>query len=89
MNGKLACMKILRCANEVLITDLGTYLDKGKCKWFNKIRDLSICMSLMTTHSPLLGSLKKRTELSKYVSKYYFCCCCISLTGRDKSCSKL
>jgi hypothetical protein len=47
MNEKGAYMKILKCANEVLIIDLGTYkyLDKGKCKWFNKIKDLSICMS--------------------------------------------
>lgn len=32
MNEKVAYMKILKCANEVLIIDLGTYLDKGKYK---------------------------------------------------------
>jgi hypothetical protein len=46
MNGKVACTKILRCDSEVLIIDLGTYLDKGKYKWFNKMKHLSICMSL-------------------------------------------
>lgn len=30
MNEKVAYMKILGCANEVLIVDQGTYLDKGK-----------------------------------------------------------
>jgi hypothetical protein len=37
MNGKVACTKILRCDDEVLIIDLGTYLDKDKYKWFKKM----------------------------------------------------
>jgi hypothetical protein len=85
MNGKVACTKILRCADEVLIIDLGTYLDKGKYKWFNKTKVLSICMSFMMTHSSLAGGPKKRTE----ISKYYYCFCSVSLTNRDESCSKL
>jgi hypothetical protein len=39
MNENVAYMKIVGCANNVLITDLGTYLDKGKYKWFNKIKN--------------------------------------------------
>lgn len=33
-----AYKKILRCTNIALVTDLGTYLDKGEYKWLNKIK---------------------------------------------------
>jgi hypothetical protein len=42
MNGKVACTKTLQCADEVLIIDLGTYLDKGKYKWVNKMKDVNM-----------------------------------------------
>jgi len=33
-----ACSGIaLTSANKSLVTDLGRYLDKRKCKWFNKV----------------------------------------------------
>jgi hypothetical protein len=40
MKDKVAYRKIMGCANKVLIIDLGRYLDKGKYKWFNKIKGL-------------------------------------------------
>jgi hypothetical protein len=38
---EVAYKKILACTNKALVTDLGRYLYeyKGKCKWFNKLKD--------------------------------------------------
>jgi hypothetical protein len=34
---EVAYTKILACTNKTLVTDLGRYLYKGKCKWFNRL----------------------------------------------------
>lgn len=36
MDKEVAENKILRCANKALVMDAGLYLDKVKCKYFNK-----------------------------------------------------
>jgi len=40
MNKETAYRKILRCTNTDLIRTLDKYLDKVKCKWFNKTNEV-------------------------------------------------
>jgi hypothetical protein len=40
MNEEVAYQKILRCATNALVIDLGTYLDKVQYKWFSQIKYL-------------------------------------------------
>ena len=36
MNKEVTCRKILRCASEGQIRNVGRFVDTVKCKWFNK-----------------------------------------------------
>jgi hypothetical protein len=44
MNKEIALKKVLRYTNKDQIRTLGKYLDKVKCKWFNKTKELYKCI---------------------------------------------
>jgi len=44
MNKETAYWKILRCTNKDQIRTLEKYLDKVQCTWFNKTKEVYICI---------------------------------------------
>ena len=42
MNEEVLCNNVLVCTNKALIMYVGSYLDKGEYKWFNRITSVNI-----------------------------------------------